>query len=95
MHLFQKRRVKLYCDNKAGVYIKNNSVYQERSKHIEVDCHFIIEKIKNKEIVTTFVGLQDELADIFTKWLAKSHTHQICFKLGLFDIYKHKVEGEF
>lgn len=52
MHLFQKKPMKLYCDDKAVVYIVNSPV---RTKHNEVNYHFIREKIESKEIITTFV----------------------------------------
>lgn len=54
MHLFQKRTMNVYYDNKTGVYIVNNSVYHERTEHTEVDRHVIRKKIESKEIVTHF-----------------------------------------
>ena len=66
-HLLQELRfgkdeqMKLICDNQAALY--------KRTKHIEVDCHFIREKITSGCITTSFVNSNDQLADIFTKSL--------------------------
>ncbi|RVX11416.1 Retrovirus-related Pol polyprotein from transposon RE1 [Vitis vinifera] len=80
-------QMKLICDNQAALYIASNLVFHERTKHIEVDCHFIKEKITSGCVATSFVNSNDQLADIFTKSLRGPRIKYICNKLGAYNIY--------
>ena len=61
--------MKLYYDNKAAINIAYNSVQHDRTKHIEVDKHFIKEKLEAEIVCVPFVLSMQQIIDIFTKAL--------------------------
>ena len=93
MGITSDQPMKMYCDNNSARHIALNPVFHERTKHIEVDCHFIREKVQAKEIETPFVRSEYQLADVFTKGLDPKPFGRITSNLGLLDIYNPSLRG--
>jgi len=73
----------LYCDNQATREISNNLVQHDRTKHIEVDRHFINENLLLKLVDILFVRSSEQLADILTHVVLAEALHKSLDKLGL------------
>jgi hypothetical protein len=71
----------LWCDNVSVLALASNPVFHARTKHIEVDYYFIREKVLNGDILTKFISIVDQLADIFTKGLSSTRSALLQSKL--------------
>ncbi|KAK1434088.1 hypothetical protein QVD17_11006 [Tagetes erecta] len=60
----------LWCDNLGATYLSANPVFHARTKHVEVDFHFVREKVAAGKLQVQYISTGDQIADIFTKPLA-------------------------
>jgi histone deacetylase 1/2 len=73
----------LWCDNIGAKYLSANLVFHARTKHIEIDFHFVRERVAQKLLDIRFINIGDQLADGFTKLIIASKLKEFRFNLNL------------
>jgi hypothetical protein len=62
----------VYCDNISAVYLSTNPVQHQRIKHVEIDLHFVRDRVAIEDVRVLHVPTTSQFADIFTKGLPSS-----------------------
>lgn len=73
----------LWCDNRSAIQIAHNDVFHERTKHIEIDCHFVRQHVLLNIVRLQSISTIDQPADIFTKTLLPGRFNLMLSKLNL------------
>ncbi|CAA7014680.1 unnamed protein product [Microthlaspi erraticum] len=73
----------VYCDNVGANYLCANPVFHSRMKHIALDYHFVHEQVQSGMFRVSHVSTHDQLADMLTKPLPRSHFQLSRNKLGV------------
>lgn len=73
----------ILCDNISAVAMTKNPVLHERTKHIDIKRHYIRDLVVNEEVRLEFCRSEQQVADVFTKSLAKEKFEELRDKLGV------------
>lgn len=60
-----EKHIAIYCNNQVAIHIANNPIFHQRTKHIEMDYHFM-----SKKAITPYIKSKDQLCNVFTKGLS-------------------------
>jgi hypothetical protein len=73
LRVFQLPKPVLWCDNIGATFLTSNPQFHARTKHIEIDYHFVRERVTSNQLHVKFVCSKDQLADCLTKPLPLPH----------------------
>jgi hypothetical protein len=79
----QQRVHILWCDNLGVTYLTANPIFHAQRKHIEIDFHFVRERVAEGALQVKFISSSDQLADIFTKSATRQMLDQFKSYLNL------------
>jgi hypothetical protein len=73
----------ILCDNQRCIKLSENTIFHDRSKHIEIKYHFIRDKVQKGVVKLQYVSTNEQVADIMTKGLPKGKFEYFREKLGV------------
>jgi hypothetical protein len=73
----------MWCDNLGATYLLANPVFHARAKYIEIDFHFVRERVAKKQLQVHFISTRDQIADGFTKALLVIKFEDFKYNLNL------------
>jgi len=79
--------MQLFRDSQPALHIAKNSACHDGTKHIKLDCHFILEKVVSRIITFAHVNSQHQPVDILTKALGKQQFRYLKSKLGMANMH--------
>ncbi|PKU61819.1 Retrovirus-related Pol polyprotein from transposon TNT 1-94 [Dendrobium catenatum] len=83
LHLPQPAPTVIHCDNTSAIATAKNPVFHSRTKHIEIDYHFIRQQISSGDIQLVHIPSKDQIADILTKPFSVSRFNELRNKLSI------------
>jgi hypothetical protein len=75
--------IPIHCDNTSAINVSKNPVFHSKTKHIPIKYHFLREYVTNQTVQVHYIPNTEQIADIFTKPLAKTPFEYLRQKLGV------------
>jgi hypothetical protein len=92
--ILHSKPITIFCDNESAIHIANNPVFHERTKHIDMDCHFVRDEVQDKVIHLLPISSKEQTTDLITKPLSATSFQYLKSKLGMRDIYLPSLRGD-
>jgi hypothetical protein len=74
--------IPIHCDNTSAINVSKNPVFHSKTNHIPIKYHFLREQVTNQTVQVHYIPTTEQIADIFTKPLAKTPFKYLRQKLG-------------
>lgn len=94
LHQVIESAIPLYCDNQSAIRLAENPLFHSKTKHVEIQYHFIREKVLKEEVELRHIDSENQSADILRKSLSGRKFEVFRQKLGIMRNIKAGVEGE-
>jgi len=86
--------VTLFCDNQSTIFVSKNPAEHRMMKHVDLRYKWIQERVESGEFEVEYVPTKDQVADLFTKGLAKVQHEKLCSECGVFGDKTLQLERE-
>ena len=79
--------IPIHCDNTSAISVSKNPVFHSKTKHIPIKYHFLREQVTNQTVQVHYIPNTEQIADIFTKPLAKTPFEYLRHKMGVISFH--------
>ncbi|CAL9006084.1 unnamed protein product [Prunus brigantina] len=83
LHVYLSEPPILYCDNLSALALSSNPIYHSRIKHLDIDFHFIRERVQRRDFLVQYIPTDEQVADVLTKGLHGPVFSKHCTNLRL------------
>ncbi len=82
-YMKEKKAMAIRCNNQGAISLTNNPTQHARTKHIDVQHHFVRDRVENGEVTFKYCSMEEMVADVLTKALPKERCYKLINMFGL------------